>query len=209
MQNTSNPAESISNGYWLRQTHQDGIPADCRQSFYILRNKLVAYYKDLIDHVIKENGGVVKTPMDISCLEKYFSGFSFEYIPFFELFGIDGYWEMDYENDKVIIYYNTNCPEHRQRYTKVHEFFHFAQSLDMKFLEFMDSLILESDLPESVIKQLLEKSTEKATAMYLMPNDYFIKKYEETKDIDQLARIFGVSRQTLCYRIKECGLLYS
>jgi len=208
MQNFSNPTE-INNLYWLRQTINDGIPADCRPIFYRLKNELIAYHKGLIDHIIKNNGGEIKTPMETDYLEKYLAGFKFEFIPFFHSFGADGFMDFNIELGRVSIFYNTNCPPCRQRFTKIHELFHFLQLLDMQFLDFFDRIYAESDLPEFVIKQLLEKSTEKATAMYLMPNDYFRKKYNEIKNIDELTRIFGVSKKSLCIRIQECGLLYA
>jgi hypothetical protein len=209
MQNFSNQTEPISNLYWLRQTFDDGIPIDCKPLFYQLKNKLIAYNKGLIDNIIKSNGGEIITPMETDYIEKYLAGFTFEYIPFFHNFGADGFLDYNIEAGKVSIFYNTNCPLNRRRYTKIHELFHFVQLLDMQFLDFFDNLLINSDFPNYLIVKLLEKSTDKATAMYLMPNEYFIKKYNEIKNVDELARIFGVSKQSLCYRIQECGLMYA
>jgi Zn-dependent peptidase ImmA (M78 family) len=55
--------------------------------------------------------------------------------------------------------------------------------------------------------------TERATAMYLMPNDYFLKKYQEIHaragvfndaSLRELANYFDVSFQSAKYRLDEC-----
>lgn len=209
----------INDGYWLRHDAvRDGLPADCKRPYQILFNQGVGYFKSIVDSVIENAGGSVALPMQPLYLERYLSGFTFEYRSFCNLFEFtrqtEGFWKIDPENPThVIIFYNRCASHKRQRYTKVHELLHFTQTVDDKFLTFFDELILNTTLPESVVVKLLERLTERATAMYLMPNDFFIKKYQEIKvqsgsfgevQLQQLAKAFDVSVQTATYRIQEC-----
>src|SRR3989339_1445544 len=207
MQNILKRSEPISDCLWLRQTYRDSIPADCRGAYYEILNKLVAYFKELVDDIIRENGGTISLPMETDLFKNYLSGYNLIYTGFYNFWGVDGYFETDPDDNKTInIYYNTTTPLTRQRFTKTHETFHFIESLDDKFLDLFDNLLLNSTLPKGVIIKLMEKATDKATAMYLMPNEYFIKKYREIKNPKKLATLFGVSEQTLCYHLKECGI---
>jgi hypothetical protein len=205
-----NNQNSIDDVYWLRQTTKDGVPADCRGSFNRLLNKFVLYYKELIDDLIQNSGGTITFPMDTDLIENYLTGFEIDYIPFdnSEIQGkIEGFWEQDEENPfKVRIFYNISCCPERQRFTKIHELIHFCQSLDNKFQHIFDVLIINDLLPFEVIKILLDRATDKATAIYLMPNEYFVKKYYEIKSVQGLSDYFKVSAPSIIYRIKECGL---
>lgn len=209
----------IDDGYWLRtHANSDGIPADCSRAYQILLNSNVKYFKNFIDSVIRNGGNDITVPMQPAFLESYLSGFSFSYHPLCNLYeysmGTEGFWRFD-ENDpsRVLIFYNNYASVERQRYTKIHELFHFVQTMDGNFLYFLDNLIENSTLPENVVIKILERTTEKAAAMYLMPNDFFLKKYREieavsstfgTIQIKELATAFGVSVQAATYRIQEC-----
>ena len=198
--------EPIENYYWLRQTYSDGIPADCKGVFYYHLNELTAKYKEMIDDVISSSGSRVVFPMDTDYLTDYFTGYDVQYIGFSGGQEIEGYWEADSENDSLVyIFYNTDSFFKRQRFTKIHETFHFAQSIDPWFMCYFDDIIENSTLPGDVIYKLMEKSADKATAMYLMPNEYFLKKYKEVGDIDELSSVVQVSKQSVRYRLKECG----
>lgn len=150
--------------------------------------------------------------MQPESIEKYLSGFTFEYRPFCNLYEYtrqtEGFWRIDPERPAhVIIFYNRCTSPERQRLTKVHELFHFLQTVDQAFLDFLDELILNSSLPEHVVIKILERSTDKATVMFLMPNHFFIKKYEE---IEIYSEGFGELRQKpsyLSYPLKQ--LYYS
>jgi hypothetical protein len=209
----------ISDGYWLRKhAVQNGLPADCVRPYTFLLNEGIGYFKGIVDDIIKNGGGMVTTPMQPQYLEQYFTGYTFEYRTFCNLYEFnrqtEGYWQID-PNDPshIIIFYNRCATRKRQRYSQVHELMHFAQTVDPQFLDFFDELILNSTLPENVVVKLLERLTDKAAAMYLMPNDFFIKKYEEIKaqspifgeaQVRQLATAFDVSVQTATYRLQEC-----
>ncbi len=220
MQDSSKMKREIDNGFWLRSTKTDGIPADCRNAYRKIMNSVVTYYKQTIDDMIQHAGGSIKMPMEVSVIEDYLTGFSFEYKPFrnwLEVHSqVEGYWVPDNESaDKIIIHYNACAPESRQRFTKVHELFHFSQRLDMQFIAFIDELVLNTTLPHYVIDKILERGTDKATSMYLMPNEYFTKKYCEIseqcetfgeKQLKELAKFFEVSAQSAKYRLNECGI---
>ena len=214
-----NKGAEIPNALWLRYgAGRDGIPADCAQVYRQLFNSGISHLKKTIDSVIKQEGGSITVPMQTTYLERYFSGFTFEYRPFYDLSKlarqVEGEWEHDpQEWSHIIVHYNGFALSGRQRYSKVHELFHFAQSLDTEFLAHFDELILNTTLPAEVVYKLLERITERATAMYLMPNDFFLKKYQEIKNqsgafgdaqIKQLAQAFDVSAQTARYRLQEC-----
>ena len=214
-----NKGTEIPNATWLRfDATQDCLPADCLAVYRQLFNTGLRHLKKTIDNVIRSEGGSITVPMQPAYLERYFSGFTFEYRPFYNLSqltkGVEGYWEYDAQNPShIIVHYNKLALSGRQRYSKVHELLHFAQSVDDEFLTFFDNLILNTTLPEAVVYRLLERITEKATAMYLMPNDFFLKKYHEIRNqsgvfeeaqIKQLATAFDVSAQTARIRLQEC-----
>lgn len=203
----SNNQKRENNYYWLRQTYVDGIPADCKGVYYKLLNQVVAYNKNLIKDVIDTSGGELSFPMETMLLQEYMTGWNIQYIGYegsiFDTYS--GYWEQDNEDDSVVyIYYSLNDSAKRQRYTKVHETFHFMQSVDVKMLDFFDTLVSNTTLPAGVVVKLMEKATDKATAMYLMPNKYFYDKWREMQSISALSEFFQVSEQSVAYRMKEC-----
>ncbi len=221
MPDTSRNLQSIDNVYWLRQSFQNGIPADCVFAYRKLLNQIIGHNKTLIDSIIQEAGGKIFFPMDTSFLEGYFDGFTFEYRPFTVGLltdqGQEGHWEYSpHDRSHIIIFYNSSSPEHRQRFTKIHELFHFIQTLDRQFLKFLDELIVNTTLPACVVNKLLERGTDKAAAMYLMPNRYFQEKYLEIQQesaavpkatiVEHLAQYFGVSRDSADFRLNECGI---
>ena len=153
-------------------------------------------------------------------LEDYFTGYEFEYRPFYQVRGTgeyDGRWEFDKAKpDKIIIHYNKLCPPHRQISTQVHELFHFAQFVDFEVIGFFEDLRTNSLLPEELVRKLVERCADKATAMYLMPNTYFRAKYDEIRiknssfQLDQLRELaaqFQVSTRGALLRLNECGLV--
>ena len=204
----------ISDGLWLRNVAtQNGIPADCIRPYRMFFNQGVAHFDD----VITQAGGSIELPMQPALLENYLTGYTFEHRTFCNLYEFDedteGFWQIDpADNKNVIIHYNRCTAEVRQRNTQVHELLHFVQTIDPPFLDFLDSLIYDTALPEYVVAKLLHRITERATVMYLMPNDFFRKKYQEIQaehpifgegQLKQLARIFDVSIASARYRIQE------
>lgn len=214
----SNPNE-INNALWLRTSAtKNGIPADCVRPYRILFNQGVGHFKTIINDVIEKNGSLIEMPMQESYLENYLSGYTFEYKTFCNLYEVgrqtEGFWRFsDTDPNHIIIHYNRCATSGRQRHSKIHEMMHFVQTVDPAFLYFMDELILNSTLPEFVVVKLLHRLTDRATSMYLMPNDYFRKKYQEIEQTDgvfgdaqlrKLANAFDVSMQSAKYRIQEC-----
>lgn len=209
----------ISDLYWLRKAAvQDGLPADCVRAYKYLFNQGVGHFKTIVNSIITNGGGTVSLPMQPKYLEQYITGYTFEYRAFCNISEThgktEGFWRFDeHDPTHVIIFYNRCTSPKRQRYSQVHELMHFLQTVDPPFLDFLDELILNSTLPEAVVVKLLERLTDKAAAMYLMPNDFFRKKYEEIKaqspvfgeaQVRQLATAFDVSVQTATYRLQEC-----
>jgi hypothetical protein len=188
-----------------------GYSQDVINAYFRLLNRTTDRNGELIDDMIYNSGRGIAMPMDTACLERYLSGYRFEYIPFNNVVchmpNIEGFFEIDKEDGRTIrIYYNTNCNAKRQRYSRTHELWHVCQMLDMKFLDMIDNL-LRSDFPPALIHKLMEKSADKATAIYLMPNHYFVRKFGETQNLQELSDYFQVSVPSIMYRMKECGLI--
>lgn len=188
------------------------IPNEYSRDYYAYLKILLEHELELIQHIIKFGNNVIfppiAPPIDEMLFRRYFSGFNLKYVgiknpsqPNFE-----GYF--DYNNGDPTIIYNLNKPYKRQRYTKTHETIHFIQSIDQEFLEIFDEAILK--LPPAIIKRLLNRITERATAVYLMPADLFKKQVlEEQRTIRELSDSFQVSEQSIIYRLKELGLVYA
>lgn len=208
----------INDRKWYREYAQrNNIPVDQARAYKFLFNEGVKYFKYLIDDIIKVNGGIVALPMQNAYIEKYLTGFSFEYriMEGFDVQSeVEGYWKKNpFDPTHVIIFYKCNGYRQRERYTQIHELLHVVQTLDPMFLNTFDDLIWNSTLPAQTITKLLERLTERATAMFLMPNDFFQEKYIEIRQqadgfgdaqIRELARVFDVSMQSATYRISEC-----
>lgn len=209
----------INDALWLRnQAVRNGIPADCVRPYQLLLNQGIGHFKTIINDVIQKNGSLIDVPMQPRYLENYLSGYTFEYRSFCNLYEVgsetEGFWmPSPTDPNHIIVYYNCYASAGRQRHSQIHELMHFVQTVDPPFLDFMDELILNTTLPEYVVVKLLHRMTDKATVMYLMPNDYFRKKYQEIHQADgvfgdaqlrKLAQVFDVSMQSAQYRIQEC-----
>jgi len=178
--------------------------------YFQLLNRATERNSELIDSIIQDSGGKVTMPMETVYLENYLSGYKFEYIAFNNVqCGIprkEGLYRIDRRT--IRIFYNTNkCSVKRQRYSKIHELWHICQLFDLEFRDAIDYLMEKTNFPPELIGELIEKSADKATAIYLMPNDYFISKYNETQNIRELSDYFQVSVPSIMYRMKECGLI--
>jgi hypothetical protein len=208
-----------ANNKWYEQYAQNnGIPFSQARAYQYLFNQGIGHFKGLIDDIIKEAGLSITVPMKTKYIEDYLAGYSFEYIPFtgsdIADQQVEGYWRMHPTNpNHILIHYKQVGYEQRERYTKVHELLHFMQTLDPMFLNSFDEIIWNSALPPKTIVKLLERLTDRATAMYLMPNDFFKKKYHEIRSQNQsfgstqlqkLASVFNVSKQSARYRVEEC-----
>lgn len=188
------------------------IPPEYHSQILALLNKLVPHYKNLIADIIKQSGGTIKFPVDTDFMVRYLEGYNIDYVPFFDDSGEkpeDGHFDIvDIKQGHFAVFYNTYYPPKRQRATKIHETWHIIQLMDMPFRVFIDELVLDTELPPDVIELLLERATEKATFMYLIPNDYLRQKFKETQDIKTLSDYFQASEESLYYAIREAGLNY-
>lgn len=203
--------QNASNESLIKNHKLTGYPQNNVDVYFQLLNKLVTHNKELIDSIIQNSGGKIIFPMETAYLEDYLNGYNFTYTPFnsflAEIKGKEGFFEVNGTN--INIFYNNNCDIKRQRFSKIHEVWHICQLFDLSFLNLIDSLLIDTDFPAELIVKLIEKSADKATAIYLMPNDYFIQKYRETKNVQELSDYFQVSVPSVMYRLKECGLILS
>ena len=203
---------SISNqknkNSWFNRKFNDGVDPAYRPLFYEHLNVLLSHEKKLIDSVITKNGRSIAFPMETNLLENYLDGFDFVFTPFdnqeLNIPHCEGFYKLNTTIKRVEIFYNTCCSTKRQRWTKIHEMIHFCQSIDGHFLDFIDYLYHSQHFPKWLIPKLIERATDKATAIYLMPNQYFLKKYQETSSVMELSEYFQVSQQSVSYRLKEC-----
>lgn len=194
------------------------IPAEHQRAYFHILNQLVQHNKQLISAILSPKGRHLRLPVEPEIIEQYLTGFKVSYVPRDIRPGStepEGRWCLNpLDPSHVIVFFNRNATLARQRFTKVHELFHFLQSIDQALLTMLDGLILESDLPPEVINAILERSTDKATAIFLMPTEYFYNTYFEIKErhsyfgieqLKELASLFGVSSETAKYRLQELG----
>jgi len=175
MRNSSGNHEviDIKNLYSLRLQTKEGIPLDCLPLYARSLNLMIKQQDKLIDSIFECYPDQLSFPLDLEPFENYFDGFNFTYI---ELDSscpseIHGLWRM--EDREVTAYYASWHPEVRQRFTIMHELFHFVQSIDPWFLDFVDALIEYSGLPQDVICKLVDRVADKGAVQYLTPN-FFI-----------------------------------
>jgi Zn-dependent peptidase ImmA (M78 family) len=91
----------------------------------------------------------------------------------------------------------------RQRFSIAHEVSHIVLHDDEEFVEYRKPLS-DYDDPAMLYKEV--QANMLASAL-LMPKDLVKKVWEETKDIDDLAEIFKVSRSAAYYRLDNLQLL--
>lgn len=91
----------------------------------------------------------------------------------------------------------------RQRFSIAHEVSHIVLHDDDEFIEYRKPLS-DYDNPADLYKEV--QANMLASAL-LMPRELVKKVWEETKDIDDLAEIFKVSRSAAYYRLDNLQLL--
>ena len=91
----------------------------------------------------------------------------------------------------------------RQRFSIAHEVAHIVLHDDDEFVEYRKPLA-DYDDPDLLYKEV--QANMLASAM-LMPKDLVTKVWEDTKDVDDLAEIFKVSRMAAYYRLDNLQLL--
>lgn len=188
------------------------IPDPLKYIYSHLLGKLKKHFEELIEDILLENEGHISFPIGTKMLENYLTGYKINYLSFeSDIKGFEGYWKFDeFNNDTINIYYNSLSPEVKQKSTKTHETFHVIQFLDMHLRSFFDTLMYDSRLSGELVEKLMERSVDKATDMYLMPEKYFLNKVKELKyannkiAISKLSNIMKVSKKAIYCRLKEC-----
>jgi Zn-dependent peptidase ImmA (M78 family) len=89
----------------------------------------------------------------------------------------------------------------------IHEVFHVLEFVDDDFKRFMDDFLNYQTLPTDQIVKLLERVTDRAAAMYLVPKKELRKQYSVCPDPRYLSDYFQVSYQSIIYRLKNTGIL--
>lgn len=214
LKRTKNYDLECINNNWVPRKINDGIPLYLRSYYYGNLNFLIDILKRMIANVFGTDKKI-SIPISIDYLTNYLSGFDFKFIPVYEFENekIEGFSHWDRKNDIVNIYYKAKSTYERQRNTKIHEIIHFCQMFEPDFINKLRDIREEKMLPEYLIRKLLERATEKATAMYLMPNYFFEREYSEIikkrndlyEVVDDLSKIFEVSKLATIFRLKECG----
>jgi hypothetical protein len=191
-----------------RYTYKKEIPPQYADEFFRRLNSLTSYNKELIAEIIPDNQ-TLSFPLGTDHIERYLTGFNITYTPFDNLHNpkIEGYFERDPNADNYNVYFNSrNASHQRQLNTCVHETMHICQSKDDYFQSYFDDLITNQTFPPNIIVKLFEMTTQKATAMYIMPSKHFYRKYTETQSVSELSDYFHASMQSVTIRLKELGL---
>jgi len=156
------------------------------------------FYIDPIQ-IAKQNGIDVKPIKGVKRNLKWFD--SYEYIPE----DLCGYIEKQ-DNGKVVIYYNPNHHENRQRFTIAHELGHyFLNHLDNNHKKYRD-LRENFNINNFDYKEV---EANKYAAELLMPKDKidFLIYTKGITNIEELAQILKVSTMALTYRLKNLGYI--
>lgn len=115
------------------------------------------------------------------------------------------------ERDQYCIYVNADHHPHRMRYTIAHEIGHYVLHRDI-VETFVDKEINLYRKPQSLESArdrqsaMMEVQANMFAAALLMPGPSVRKQYAHTKDIQALAKMFGVSREAMGHRISNLGL---
>lgn len=200
-----------------------------KKGYRVLLDQITHHLQKLIDDIFQKYPYEISFPIDTKPMEHFLLGFEIEYCPLEEILDstliphfcnpfdseginpsphyLEGFWFADEGTRKVYVFIKTSSGANRQMFTKIHELFHFCQSLDIAFIKFLEQIITESTLPPDLVRKLVERSANKATAMYLIPEEHLRKKYQETQNTRELAKFYGVSQKTLEIRLEECGIM--
>ena len=162
------------------------------------------YHEGTIADILSGAKDELKFPIDYKYLEACFPGYKFKYIglPKNESIfnGVDGLHRIN--GDTYYVFYNQELSQEYIRYTKVHELIHFYQLKDRHFIKAMNGLVELCGLHDFVVSDLLEKATDFAAAIYLMPAEQFYKKLIETKNIYEVSNYFKVPMEAVMCRLK-------
>lgn len=118
------------------------------------------------------------------------------------------------EDGRFVIYVNALHPKTRQLFTIAHEIGHYILHRDLLTSEHIDTVEqpINNGHPAlhrthktqyNVNEQEMEIEANEFAAELLMPQDFFVKKWEESCSIDEVAEYFGVSQSAVALRAKK------
>ncbi|OGY31051.1 MAG: hypothetical protein A3C02_04470 [Candidatus Andersenbacteria bacterium RIFCSPHIGHO2_02_FULL_45_11] len=170
-------------------------------SYFDTLKKWEHHYRDRVNSILSEAKSF-SLPITPEPFESYFSGFEFTYIPFDNSAQpkLDGCW--DRNEGQIRIFYSSNAPEVRQRFTITHELIHVYQAFDPEFLAEMEAI----KSPQQR-EQLMERIANKTAAYYLAPLPLLAAEAKTTPHILSLAAMFGVSTQAMEICLKDYGIV--
>lgn len=188
------------------------FPKTDKATYWKYYFRLEAYFQELIDDVYQQASDV-SFPITTGPIEEYLSGYNIHYHPFDNQScgrpELEGFWDSSEESpfDFHVLYNTSNVSVKRQRFTMVHETMHIVQHLDREFCQFIDDFLIYETLPFDMVTKLVERATDKATSMYLVPKEELVLQYRQCGDPNALAEYFQVSYQSIVYRLKNTGIL--
>ncbi len=166
------------------------------------------HFRHVIDKLFR-NARPVRVPISFAPMEKYFNGFTCEYYPFDpreHSISVDGMYEI-VNGDTIRIYFATDVPVGRQRFSIAHEFSHVVQKYDGEFMADMDAI------PDPEERQkIIERVAEITASYYLAPYPFVHRAYsraiarQERDIIGALATEFNVSYEMMKICLSDYSL---
>jgi hypothetical protein len=178
------------------------LPYPLKQLYYSQLKHWQAYFREAIDNILIADPSLT-IPVSFKPFERYLSGFEIEYYGFDNTFLPSVHGCHTIEDGKIKIYYASNCPQTRKRFSVAHEFIHIYQRLDPHFRSSMEAL--PSD---EVRAKLIERIAENIASYYLVPQPLLENCYKTDKDVYSLASTFCVSQKTMEICLKEYRLTW-
>lgn len=111
------------------------------------------------------------------------------------------------EGERFVIYVNSHQSPWRKRFTIAHEIAHFLKHKDKIDVEHFDSvkqpspeLHREDGVVMTQEERKIEQEANEIAADILMPKEAFLREWEKSTDIADVAKIFGVSASAATVR---------
>ena len=174
-----------------------------KQLYYSQLKHWQAYFREAIDNILIAMP-TLSIPIGFKPFEQYLSGFEVEYHGFDNTLLPSVHGCHTIEDSKIKIYFASNCPQTRKRFSVAHEFIHIYQRLDPHFRSSMEAL--PSD---EVRAKLIERIAENIASYYLVPAPLLEDCYKRDKDIRSLTSTFCVSQKTMEICVDQYKLKWS
>lgn len=158
------------------------LPPLPRYYYHVCILYFIDYYRKTVDNIFRCVKGTIKLPIEIKHLEEYLTGYKFIYTGFPKVGKINGYHCID--GDTVNIFYSKDLNKAQIKFTKVHELFHFHQSIDPQAREIFEDIgkHCEDEHAKNVIGSLNEEVADLAAFIYLMPPEYPDKNSQKARN---------------------------